>query len=194
MRIGLLGGSFDPIHTAHLALARTARRELDLGEVQLIPAANPWQRAPLQASADHRLAMIQIAIADEAGLRINPIEIERGGQTYTVDTIDALPKGPRYVWLLGADQLRNFCTWQGWRRIAEQVDLAVAARDGAPMAAPAELRQWLDSLGRPLLTLPFEPMPVSASAIRERLARDEPTDGMLPAGVARYIALHGLYR
>ncbi|MEI2418549.1 nicotinate (nicotinamide) nucleotide adenylyltransferase [Orrella sp. JC864] len=193
-RIGLLGGSFDPIHLAHVALARAARRELELDEVQLVPAANPWQRAPLLASPDHRLAMIQLAIAGESGLSINTEEIERGGQTYTLDTVQALPEGPHYVWLLGADQLANFCTWRGWREIVQRVQLAVAVRPGASLTPPAPLQALLREQDRALLTLPFEPMAVSATEIRQRLARGEPTAGLLPEAVAQYIDRHGLYR
>jgi len=144
-RIGLLGGSFDPVHLAHLALARTALHELNLTEVQLIPAANPWQRAALNATPVHRLRMIELAIADQTGLVVNPIEINRGGATYTIDTLRALPPGPRYIWILGADQLANFCTWHGWQDIVTRVDLAVAVRPGTPLAPPDELVQWLDA-------------------------------------------------
>ena len=75
MRIGLLGGSFDPVHNAHVALAKTALKKLELDEVQLIPAGQPWQRAPLGASPEHRLAMLRLAVGETPGLRINPIEI-----------------------------------------------------------------------------------------------------------------------
>ncbi|KGE01419.1 nicotinate-nucleotide adenylyltransferase [Achromobacter sp. RTa] len=193
-RIGLLGGSFDPVHVAHIALAQTALQALRLDEVQLIPAANPWQRAALHATAEQRRHMLQLAIAGHAGLAVNPIEIERGGATYTIDTLRALPQDARYVWLLGADQLANFCTWRNWREIAGLVDLAVATRPGTPLSAPAELAEHLRAQGRELQELPFAPMPVSASDIRQRLARGEPTEGLLTAPVAAYIAAHHLYR
>ncbi|MCV6904153.1 MAG: nicotinate (nicotinamide) nucleotide adenylyltransferase, partial [Achromobacter xylosoxidans] len=186
-RIGLLGGSFDPVHVAHVALAENALRALDLAQVQLIPAANPWQRAALHATAEQRRAMLELAIAGRDGLAVNPIELERGGATYTIDTLRALPADARYVWLLGADQLANFCTWQSWRDIASLVDLAVATRPGTPLTPPAELADWLRGQGRELEELPFAPMPVSASQIRERLARGEPTDGLLAPPVAAYI-------
>jgi len=193
-RIGLLGGSFDPVHTAHLALADAALRELKLEQVQFIPAANPWQRAPLRAAPQHRLHMIELAIDGQPGLAANPIELQRGGATYTIDTLRALPPGPRYVWLLGADQLANFCTWREWQDIATQVDLAVATRPGTPLAPPAELAAWLAAQGRTLAELPFTPMAVSASDIRARLARGDSTQGLLAPQVAQYIARHGLYR
>ena len=193
-RIGLLGGSFDPVHLAHLALADAARAALGLDEVQLLPAANPWQRAPLAASPDHRLAMLSLAIEGRAGLSINPIEIERGGATYTVDTLRALPGQARYSWLLGADQLANFCTWRDWQEIATLVELAVAVRPGTPLKAPPELSAWLTRQGGRLRELPFTPLDISASDIRRRLARGDDTEGLLPPAVAGYIAHHDLYQ
>jgi nicotinate-nucleotide adenylyltransferase len=192
--IGLLGGSFDPIHLAHLALAQAAVHELNLTELQLIPAANPWQRTPLNASPEHRLRMIELAIEDQPKIRVNPIEIDRGGQTYTIDTVRALPTNNRYIWILGTDQLANFCTWHDWKGITQCVDLAVAIRPGTPLAPPTELITWLDAIGsRPLITLPFSPMAISASDIRARLARRESTSGLLPTRVAHYIRDHQLY-
>ncbi|KRC83020.1 putative nicotinate-nucleotide adenylyltransferase [compost metagenome] len=193
-RIGLLGGSFDPVHVAHIALAQNALQALALAEVQLIPAANPWQRAALRATAEQRRDMLQLAVAGQAGLVVNPIELERGGATYTIDTLRALPRDARYAWLLGADQLANFCTWRDWQEIAQMADLAVATRPGTALDAPPELAAWLRDQGRELHQLPFAPMPVSASDIRQRLAQGESTDGLLAAPVAAYIAAHHLYR
>lgn len=193
-RIGLLGGSFDPVHVAHIALARSALQALDLAEVQLIPAANPWQRAALHATAQQRRDMLELAIDGHPGLAVNPIEIDRGGATYTIDTLRALPRDARYVWLLGADQLANFCTWHDWQDIARQVDLAVATRPGTALSAPPALAEHLRSLGRDLQELPFSPMPVSASQIRQRLAQGESTEGLLDPAVTAYIAAHHLYR
>ena len=193
-RIGLLGGSFDPVHVAHIALARSALQALGLAEVQLIPAANPWQRAALHATAQQRRDMLELAIHGHPGLAVNPIEIDRGGATYTIDTLRALPQDARYVWLLGADQLANFCTWRDWQDIARQVDLAVATRPGTALSAPPALAEHLRGRGRDLQELPFSPMPVSASQIRQRLAQGEPTEGLLDPAVTAYIAAHHLYR
>ncbi|HEY0294385.1 MAG TPA: nicotinate (nicotinamide) nucleotide adenylyltransferase [Bordetella sp.] len=192
-RIGLLGGSFDPVHEAHIALALAARQALELDEVQLIPAAMPWQRGDLKAAAKHRLRMLDIVAAKHPGLTVNPIELERGGTTYTVDTLRALPAGPDYIWLLGADQLANFCTWRNWREITERVDLAVAVRPGTPLHAPDELADWLATRQSPLQQLPFQPMDVSASDIRTRLTSGASTAGLLDPDVATYIATHKLY-
>lgn len=194
MRIGLLGGSFDPVHIAHLALARTALAALSLDQVQLIPAGQPWQRLPLGALPVHRLAMLQLATGQEENLLVNPVEINRSGPTYTIDTIEGLPTGNEYFWILGADQLENFCTWRQWSDIADRVQLVVAQRGGAPVTVPAELADWSQAHQKPLIQLPFEPLQVCASEIRQRIAQDEPISQFTPELVANYISAHGLYR
>ncbi len=193
-RIGLLGGSFDPVHVAHTALAQTALTSLNLQQVQLIPAAQPWQRAPLQASPRQRYDMLTLALADLPDLTVNPIEIDRGGLSYTIDTVRALPQDAHYVCLLGADQLQNFCTWRNWQEIAQHLTLAVAARPGASLHAPEALLAWLGHHKRHLETLDFTPMRVSSSQIRRRLAHGQPTEHLLAPSVAAYIAKHHLYR
>lgn len=192
--IGLLGGSFDPVHLAHIDLAEVAWRTLRLDEVQLIPAADPWQRQPLCATSEQRLAMLHISICGRPHLHVNPIEIQRGGKTYTIDTLRQLPSAAAYYWILGADQLQNFCSWHAWREIISLVTLAVAQRPGSPLAAPQALLSELNRHGRRLIELPFEPTPVSASLIRSRIAALEPTEGLLDVAVAQYIEQNGLYR
>jgi nicotinate-nucleotide adenylyltransferase len=194
MRIGLLGGSFDPVHSAHLVLAQTALVALSLDEVQLIPAGQPWQRPPLGASPAHRLAMIKLAVGNTTGLQVNPIEIDRTGPTYTVETLALLPQGHEYFWILGADQLENFCTWRDWSIIASKVQLVVAQRPGSNLAAPAALATWLTQNNRHLVHLPFDPLDVSANEIRQRIARGDSTYDLIPEAVGQYITEHGLYR
>src|SRR5690606_28865269 len=146
LRIGLLGGSFDPVHHAHLLLAITARQHLELDDMQLLPAAQPWQRSPLGASASHRLSMLKLAIAEHPGLSINTLEIDRRGTTYTIDTLRELKAGETahtYFWVLGSDQLVNFCTWRDWQEIVRRVYLAVAERPGAQVVPPPALKREL---------------------------------------------------
>jgi len=193
-RIGLLGGSFDPVHAAHIGLAQAALREIALDAVQLIPAADPWQRPPLAASAQHRLEMLQLAIADIPGLSVNPIECQRGGASYTLDTLLALPGDAAYTWIFGADQLRNFCTWHRWQDIAARVDFAVAARPGVSLVAPPALQNRLKETGRTLHRLDFDEMSVSATDIRERLARGESVVDCLAPATLTYIQTHRLYQ
>ena len=194
LKQGLLGGSFDPVHFAHIELARQALRHLGLDGVTLIPAAQPWQRAALGASSEQRLAMLELAVQGETGLDVSALEIERGGPTYTIDTVLALPSNKDYFWILGADQLANFCTWKQWDDIAEKVELAVAARPGSAMSVPPALREWLTSHARQLHFIPMEPMELSATAIRQRVSSGQAIDGMVHPSVAQYIQRHGLYR
>lgn len=198
VRTGLLGGSFDPVHNAHLALAQAALAHLRLDSVELIPAAEPWQKDQLGASAEHRVAMLELAIAASPGLCVNRIEINRAGPTYTLDTLRELRAGDdpahQYVWILGSDQLVNFCTWQGWREIVRRVELAVARRPGSPQGLPADLQQALTADARTMHEIPFTPTPLSATSIRQRIAAGLSLDGQTPPAVAQYIHEHGLYR
>jgi len=193
-RIGLLGGSFDPVHRAHVALALAARDTLALAQVHLVPAANPWQRAPLTTHAAHRVSMLKLALAAHAGLCVDTCEVVRGGQTYTIDTVNQLPQDAHYIWILGSDQLRNFCTWHRWQDIVQRVDLAVAQRPDATLQTPPALTQYLHTLGRTLTIIPFTPMDVSASTIRHYLALGLPVHEWLDAAVLDYINRHQLYR
>lgn len=192
-RIGLLGGSFDPVHSAHTALAETALRALALDEVQLLPANDPWQRPKLAASPEQRLQLLKLATQGRPGLTINPIELDRGGPSYTVDTLLALPQDAEYYWLLGSDQLNNFCTWHRWQEIADLARLVVAQRPDAALQAPQALLKHLEATQRPLLHLPFEPRDISATAIRQALAQGQPVSGLLDDAVLQHIRSTGLY-
>lgn len=192
-RIGLLGGSFDPVHIAHVDLAQAALSSLRLDQVQLIPAANPWQKQRLGASEKHRLAMLKLAIGAHPNLEINPIEIQRGGATYTYDTVSQLPAQNQYFWILGTDQLEKFDSWHRWQDILHYVDLAVAQRPGSSHCAPPKLQQYLQQLGKTLHTIDFAPTPISATLIRNRLQKNQPVTHMLSPQVVRYIQQHNLY-
>lgn len=193
-KIGLLGGSFDPVHRAHVALAETALRHLQLDAVHLVPAAQPWQRPPLGATPEHRAAMLELAVAGIPGLVVDRIELARGGPSYTIDTVEALKRPDiRHVLILGADQVANFCTWHRWEDVIANVDLAVAARAGDQPDVPEALAAWLARHGRALQDLPMPAMPVSASTIRRRLAQGEPVDDLIFPAVLDYIRSHRLY-
>lgn len=194
MRVGLLGGSFDPVHHAHLLLAQAALEHLKLDQVQIIPAGQPWQRPALGATPEHRLNMLRLATKGLDKVEINPIEIQRTGPTYTIETLEALETKNKYVWILGTDQLTNFCTWHRWQDIALSVELAVAQRPGSTLTPPLALSQWLKAHKRTLLIIPFEPLDVSATVIRQRLAQQQSARDLLPEVVEQYIHEHGLYR
>lgn len=191
-QVGLLGGSFDPVHQAHIALAQAAQTTLRLDTVQLLPAGRPWQRGQLGASPQQRLEMLDIACSDHPHLQINPIELHRPGATYTIDTLRALPDSADYTWILGADQLANFCTWHRWRDILAHARLAVAQRPGAQVCPPPALALALKPGG--LVHIPFPPQDIAGTAIRQALAKGQPTSHMLDARVLDYIRAHGLYQ
>ena len=193
-RIGLLGGSFDPVHKAHIALAHAAQQSLQLTEVQLLPAANPWQKQSLGANEHHRLAMLQLAVKDSPYLTVNPIEIERGGATYTYDTVSQLPAGNSYFWIIGSDQLQKFPTWSRWQDILQYVELAVAQRPGDSIQPSLELLHHLQHLGKTLHTIDFAPTTISATLIRERLQQNQSVASLVAPLVADYIQQHHLYK
>ena len=194
--IGLLGGSFDPVHRAHIDLARTALRALGLDAVWLMPAGAPWQRTPLAATAEHRRAMVALAIAAEDGLALCDIELNRTGPTYTVDSLrelrDLHPHA-KFTLILGTDQLANFTTWKDWAEIVDMADLAVAPRPGSAWQAPPAVVAALHARASEIRTIPMAPCDVSATHVRARLREGGAVDDLLPAGVARYIEEHHLY-
>ena len=194
MRIGLLGGSFDPVHRAHLTLARVAYDFLKLDQLQLIPAGQPWQRPTLGATGEQRLQMLALGLGDDPAFSVNAVEIHRIGPTYTIETLESLPAGPEYFWILGADQLVNFCSWQRWQEIVSRVQLVVAQRPGSELIAPPELAAWMDAHHKRLIQLPFEPLNISAKEIRRRISHSESTADFLPEAVGQYITARGLYR
>ena len=194
LRIGLLGGSFDPIHLAHVALAQCALAKLELDQVQLLPAKQPWQKPDLAASTEQRLAMIKLAISDIPGLDVNEVELTRPGKTYTIDTLEALAPEHQYFWLLGADQLQNFPTWHRWQDVAKRVTLVAAQRPGAALSIGPELTDLVKRGQTKVIHLDFEPMDVSSSALREALRAQQPTGQWLDPRVASYIQEHGLYQ
>lgn len=197
-RIGLYGGSFDPVHQAHRVLADTAVAQLALDELRWIPAGQPWQKTRRLAPAEHRAEMVALAISDNPAFVLEKCEVERPGPSYTLDTVKALQQRQtdpaQWFLIIGQDQLAGFCTWHGWPELLQRVTLAVAGRAGVPVQAPAEL---LDT-GYHVVALDMPSMVVSSTELRHRLAAGEPAVSLAPRmvvpAVARYIDRHGLYR
>ena len=189
-RIGLLGGSFDPVHNAHIALACIALDTLALDELRWVPAGEPWQKTRRITAAQHRVAMIELAMAGEPRFKLERCEIDRSGPSYTLDTVRAVRQAePDAQWFLvvGQDQLANLHTWHGWQELLGLATLTVAARPGAANTVDAQVQ------GRAYSVLPLPAMDVAATTIRERVAHGQPIDALVPPAVARYIARHNLY-
>jgi nicotinate-nucleotide adenylyltransferase len=190
-RIGLFGGTFDPPHRAHLALARSALDELQLDQVRWIPAGEPWQKSRAITPAAHREAMVALAIAGEPRFVLDRCELERAGPSYTLDTVRALQAahpGARLFLLIGQDQYAGLHTWHGWRQLLQAVVLAVANRPGAPLVAHPDVLHAAQHV------VPLAMLDVAATDIRARAARGEPIEHLVPPEVARYIARHRLYQ
>lgn len=210
-RVGILGGTFDPPHVGHLALARSARDAMQLDEVRLMPTGHSWQKSAAGASALQRLEMVRIALRDVGpaeGLRADDREVVRGGQTYTVDTLEALRKelGPdvMLVLIVGSDQLRNLATWRNWQRLFDLAHIAATQRERISLDdLPPEVEAEVASRGRDALpdapagSIVFFRMPavaVSATGLRAQLAAGERPDALSPPAVLDYIQSHRLYR
>ena len=190
-RTGLLGGTFDPVHVAHLALAQAALQALSLDQVRWIPAGQPWQKTRQVTAAHHREAMVRLAIADEPRFMLDRIELERSGPSYTLDTVKALSAAhPNTEWVLivGADQYASLHTWVDWRELLGRVTLAVANRPGAPPAVHPEV------LAFPHRAVPLPMLDISSTDVRQLAQSGADIGALVPPEVARYIETHRLYR
>ncbi len=190
-RIGLFGGTFDPLHNAHLALACIALKALQLDQLRWIPAGQPWQKTRDITAAVHREAMVSMAIAGEPRFVLDRIELERGGPSYTLDTVrelQAATPDARWFLLIGADQYAGLHTWLGWQELLARVVLAVAARPGVADRPHPEVLRHMHQV------VPLPPMDLSATEIRRRVAAGEPIAHLVPATVASYIDRQALYR
>jgi nicotinate-nucleotide adenylyltransferase len=189
-RVGLFGGTFDPVHNAHVALAHAALDGLALDEVRWIPTGQPWQKDRHITPAAHRDAMVQLAIEGEPRFVLDRVEIERDGPSYTLDTVRELRAAwPSTDWVLviGQDQYAGLHTWRDWPQLLALVTLAVANRPGVPLAPHA------DVTAHPHRAVPLPMLDISATDIRQRVASGQDISHLVPPQVARYIETHRLY-
>ena len=185
LSVGILGGTFDPVHNAHLAMARAALDELDLDRLLFMPTGLPRYRTPAVASGAQRVEMLSLAVADEPRFEIDARELAPGASGYTVDTLRELRLelgAETPLWLLmGADQYGKLDSWHRPHDVRKLASIAVFARPGFRLS-DAKVK-----------TIPFEPMDISASQVRERVARGEDISALVPPAVANYVTRHGLY-
>jgi nicotinate-nucleotide adenylyltransferase len=202
MRLGLLGGTFNPIHEGHLAIARAARVGLKLDSVVLVPAARPPHKAhdTSLAPAEDRLAMTRLAAASEPGLEVSGIELERTGPSFTIDTVRAFlarDPGVELYFIIGCDTLPELATWRAARELLSLARFAVVARPGRELEA--DLARFERDFGTEAARavreriVPMEPAAVSATEVRARVAGGKPIEGLVPGAVAEYIRAHRLY-
>nr|WP_245549146.1 nicotinate-nucleotide adenylyltransferase [Noviherbaspirillum massiliense] len=212
--ITVLGGSFDPVHRGHVALAGYFAKLLFPDQLRIIPAGNPWQKKNgLRASAQQRIDMLRIAFAQQAvPTVIDEQEIRRQGASYTIDTLRSLRAeiGPAasIAFLIGADQLQQLDTWKDWRQLFDFAHICVASRPGFildPAHVPPEVaREFVRRAGTPeqIRTTPHGltylttnlAINISATEIRAALQKGQFPASLIPAGVLDYIKLHHLYQ
>lgn len=194
--LGLFGGTFDPIHLAHLAVAEAAREALGLERVLFIPAGQPPHKTGLAiTTADHRLAMIELAIAGNPVFQTSRIELDRPGPSYTVDTLEAVAATTGDLTLiLSAEAFLELPTWRDPRRILELARLVVAPRDGYPEAGAAFLETAFADIETRAVFLDGPRLRISASELRTRAAAGRSLRYLVPDAVAAYIGDHALYR
>jgi nicotinate-nucleotide adenylyltransferase len=201
-RWGVLGGTFDPIHHAHLAIAEAARQELGLERVLFVPARQPPHRpvAP-RASAEDRAAMVALAIAGAPAFVLSRLELDRDGPSYTVDTLTALTEAERAAgrepdlrFILSAEAFADFPTWHEAERVLALCRLVVLPRDGHPEPDLPALTVRLPALAGRVTLLDGPRIRLSASEVRGRAAAGLSVRYLVPDAVAAYIADHSLYR
>jgi nicotinate-nucleotide adenylyltransferase len=212
--VGILGGTFNPIHLGHLRAAEEVREAQGLDEVRFVPAALPPHKAtaPL-APAAHRRRMVELAIDGVPGFRLSAVELERPGPSFSVDTLRAvraeMGDAARVVFILGYDAFRDFHTWKEHAAIFGLCDVVVVSRPPAPALLsreeiPLAAREsfWYDSSsevfrhrsGHVLTLQRITALDISAASIRARVAAGRSIRFLVPAAVESYIAAHGLYR
>ncbi|MFN3974726.1 MAG: nicotinate-nucleotide adenylyltransferase [Dehalococcoidia bacterium] len=199
MKVGIFGGTFDPIHMGHLILAEEARERLSLSKVLFIPTGHPWLKAGRPVSpGHHRLAMLNLAIEDNPSFEASDIEIRRPGPTYTLDTLQELRSawgnGPEIYLLLGLDALRDFPRWHEPRRILEQCILVGMARPGYLDFSPQSLEVVFPGASQRLVLLHGPHIGISGTEIRRRVAMGISIRYWVPRSVELYIYQQSLYR
>jgi nicotinate-nucleotide adenylyltransferase len=186
VKLGVLGGSFDPIHVGHLILGEAAREQLGLDRVLFITAGNQWRKEGRDVTAaEHRLAMVKLAITGNEAFEAPSMEIDRGGRTYTVDTLEALhaeSPGAEISFIVGADALEDMPNWREPGRIMELATVSVAGRSGQ---SPRDDR---------VTEIEMPAVEVSSSDIRERVRSGRSIRYLVPEAVERYIGKRQLYR
>lgn len=194
MRIGILGGTFDPVHVGHLVGAVNARDALGLDTVLLVVANQPWQKVdarPVTPARD-RLALVEAAVAGHEGIEASALEVDRGGVSYTADTIEAIEAihpGAELFLLVGADVVEKLDTWERLDEVQAKVTLAAMSRPGT---APVDLSSGA-LVGWRAVTVEIPALEVSSTDLRERAAAGRPLDFLIPEAAIRVLRERHLY-
>ena len=187
MRVGILGGTFDPIHIGHLIAASAVHEELNLDTVLFMPAGDPWQKHDRDISPAHqRLEMVSLAIEDDARFQVSDIELTRSGPTYAIDTVRQLKHAnpqDELFWIVGSDALSGISTWHEWKAFVSEVSVVAVNRIGHDESVPFDY-----------LSVNMPEVRISATQLRDRFTRGLDTRYLVSPQVNDYIDRHGLYR
>lgn len=199
MNIGVLGGTFDPIHMGHLIVAEEAKVRLNLAEILFVLAGLPWLKkmnSPLSA-AEHRVQMVRLAIGDKPYFKLSTMEIERAGPSYTVDTIaelrGQLGAGSELFFILGWDCLAELPKWREPERLIKMCYLVAVPRVGCSLPDLKFMEAEIPGLAQRVISLDTPEVDITASVIRNRVAQGLSIDHLVPEPVDRYIREQGLY-
>lgn len=191
-RVGIMGGTFDPIHLGHLVTAEQARADLHLDEVVFVPAGHPWQKHEEGVTPpEHRYLMTVLATAANPAFTVSRIEVDRGGQTYTVDTLRTMRKelpDDDLFFITGADAILNILTWKDADECLELAAFVAATRPGHDLAA-LQQRDLTDSV----VILDVPALAISSTDVRSRFAQGRAVRYLIPREVEEYARKHGLY-
>ncbi len=198
MNIGILGGTFDPIHNGHLAIAEEVKAQQNLSVTLFIPAGQPWLKIDVSISpAEHRVQMVRLAITDRPDFKLSTIDIDRAGPSYSVDTIAEVRKqlgdGDELYFILGWDSIADLHKWKEPSRLIEMCYLVVVPRPGYPRPEIKTLEAALPGISRRVIFLEQPYIDISATAIRDRVARGLSIRHLVPQPVNKYIKEHRLY-
>jgi nicotinate-nucleotide adenylyltransferase len=196
MRLGLYGGTFDPIHVGHLILAEQCREACRLEQVWFVVAGAPPHKQGERTPVAHRLEMVRIAIAGHQAFRVSDLETHRPGPHYSVETLQSVrierPEDEIFF-LIGADSLVDLPTWRSPAEIARLTTIVVVNRPGIDQADPERLPSF-GADAHPLLSVTIPPIGIASNDLRRRLAEKKSVRYMVPRGVEAYIEAQGLYR
>lgn len=198
-RVGVFGGTFDPVHHGHLRVARSVRSTLWLDRMILVPAGDPWLKAdrPVSPAAD-RVEMVRLAIGRRKDLELSTVEARRPGPSYAVDTVEALQgppgSGQELFFLLGGDALADIARWKEPRRLIRLCRLAAFARPGGRLPDLEALEPAVPGISQRVVFVEAPQVDIRATDLRRRVAEGRSLRGLVPAAVERYIREHGLYR
>ena len=199
MKIGILGGTFDPVHLGHLIIAEETLSSLGLDRVIFVPAGDPWMKASTPISpGPNRLAMVLAAVAGNPAFHVSPVELDRNGPSYTVETLEELQADygfqTEYFFIIGADAIKGFGQWRNPDRVLELCTLAVVGRPAQEVLDLSLLEATLPGIGKRVAIVDGVAISVSASDIRGRVQEGRSIRYLVPSVVESYIREHGLYK